>query len=77
MLAKRPISETLSRFIEKAVAAVGPDDAPTLSAVRDAIAEEVVGEGGIEADQDDALLAEIDELIARYGRAAPAQMFAR
>jgi len=77
MLAKRPISETLSRFIEKAVAEVGPDDAITLSAVRDAIAEQVAGEGGIEADQDDALLAEIDELMARYGRAAPAQMFAR
>jgi hypothetical protein len=77
MRAKPPISEALSRLIEKAVADVGPDDAITLSAVRNAIAEQVAGEGGIEADQDDALLAEIDELMARYGRAAPAQTFAR
>ena len=70
-------SQDLSRFIEMSMAAAGPDDAATLGAVRDAIAEQLVGEGGIEADQDAALLIEIDALIARYGAAAPAQVFVR
>ena len=46
----------------------GPDDGATLAAVRDALAEHLVGEGGIETDHDDVLLYEIDALIARYGR---------
>jgi hypothetical protein len=70
-------SEDLSRFIKLSVDDVGPDDAATLGAVRDAIAEQLVGEGGIETDKDDALLIEIDELIARYGAAASAQTFVR
>ena len=74
---KAKASEELSRFIEMCIADVGPDDAATLNAVRDALAEQLVGEGGIETDQDDALLTEIDALIARYGEATSAQKFVR
>jgi hypothetical protein len=76
-MANAKASKDLSRIIERSMSDAALCDAATLSEVREAIAEQLVGEGGIEADQDDALLIEIDELIARYGGAAPAQAFVR
>lgn len=74
-------SETLSRVIEAAMDDVSLPDEPTLSAVREAVAQglaaRLIGEGTIDADDDSTLLAEIDELIRRYGEDALAEDFIR
>jgi hypothetical protein len=70
-------SEGLARAIEAALADAGLPPAAALGAVRQAIATRLVGEGGIEADQEDAILAELDELIARYGATVRARTFVR
>lgn len=64
-------SEQLSRVIESLVNDENRENPPTLSAVRDAIiaglGTRLVGDGALEDDEDDTLLAEIDALIEQYG----------
>jgi hypothetical protein len=74
-------SEALSRAIEAAMDDVGLTEEPTLGAVREAMTQgliaRLVGDGVIEPDDDTALQAEIDDLIARYGEDAIAEDFIR
>jgi hypothetical protein len=74
-------SEQLSRVIEALMNNPNTPQRPTLGAVREAltrgIAARLVGEGAIDPDEDETLLAEIDELIVRFGPAAPAEQFMR
>jgi hypothetical protein len=74
-------SEALSRVIEAATADPRVPRVPTLGAVREVMAAgliaRLVGKGAIDEDDDGALLAEIDELIARYGVDALAENFTR
>jgi hypothetical protein len=70
-------SEALSRVIEAAMDDVRLTEEPTLGAVREAMSggliARLVGDGVIDADDDAALLAEMDELIARHGEDAVAE----
>jgi hypothetical protein len=70
-------SEALSRVIEAAMDDVRLTEEPTLGAVREAMSggliARLVGDGVIDADDDAALLAEIDDLIARHGEDAIAE----
>jgi hypothetical protein len=74
-------SEALSRIIEAASDDPALPDEPTLGAVREAmlhgLTARLVGEGVIEADEDQTLLAEIDALIERAGPQAVAEPFIR
>jgi hypothetical protein len=74
-------SEGLSRTIEAAANDASLPDEPTLGEVREAmlhgLVARLVGEGVIEPDEDQTLLPEIDDLIARYGEDAPAENFIR
>jgi len=75
-------SEGLSRVIETAMNVVTPRKRPTLGAVRDAmvggLTARLIGDGAIETDEDaGVLLAEIEELIRRFGKDALAEMFVR
>lgn len=74
-------SEGLTRVIDAALDDPGLPEEPTLGAVRDAMAggliARLVGSGAIDEDDDSALLAEIDELIRRFGRGALAETFLR
>lgn len=75
-------SEDLSRVIEAASNDPALPDQPTLGAVREAMLVEgltarLAGDGVIEADEDQTLLAEIDALIERYGPDAVAETFTR
>jgi len=73
--------EALSRVIEAAMDDTALPEEPTLGAVREAmlggLAARLVGDGAIDEDDDAALLAEIDELIRRFGANAPAEPFVR
>jgi len=64
-------SESLSELIEAVIDRSVEDVAPTLGDVREAItgglAAELEGEGILDADEDQSLLAEIDAMIERYG----------
>jgi hypothetical protein len=64
-------SESLSRVIEAVVNDENRENPPTLAAVRTAIANglgaRLVGEGVLDEDEDDALMAEIESLIERFG----------
>jgi hypothetical protein len=64
-------SESLSELIEAVIDRSDEDVAPTLGDVREAItgglAAELAGEGNLDADDDQPLVAEIDALIERYG----------
>ena len=64
-------SQELSEVIESILDNSEADIAPTLSTVREAMTEgglaHLVGNGVIEADGEESLLAEIDFLIERYG----------
>lgn len=64
-------SEPLSRVIEAVVNDENRENPPTLATVRDAMASgllnSLVGDGVLEEDEDDTLLAEIDDLISRFG----------
>jgi hypothetical protein len=70
-------SDELSEVIETILDNTEADTLPTLAIVREAMAEgwlaRLAGEGIIEADGDQALLAEIDALIERYGPDLPAE----
>lgn len=74
-------SQELSSVIETLVDDSEADTAPTLGAVREAmnlgLLARLVGDGTIEADQDETLFAEIDELIDRYGRDTLAEQLLR
>lgn len=74
-------SEELSRIIEVAMENPLVRHEPTLGAVRDAMANglmaRLVGDGTIEPDQDQTLLAEIDGLVQRHGPDALAEDFVR
>lgn len=70
-------SASLSELIEAVIDRSDEDVAPTLGDVRDAItgglAAGLEGEGILDADEDQPLLAEIDALIERYGTDALAE----
>jgi len=74
-------SEGLSRIIETASSDRTLPRTPTLSRVRQAMVEglmaRLAGDGTIDPDEDETLLAEIDELIRRYGAHAVAEHFIR
>jgi hypothetical protein len=74
-------SEALSRVIEAAMDDVRLSEEPTLGAVREAMRQgliaRLIGDGVIDADDDTPLLAEIDDLIARFGEDAVAEDFIR
>ncbi|MEW6728418.1 MAG: hypothetical protein AB1332_03610 [Pseudomonadota bacterium] len=71
-----PVSDNLGRVIEEAMQVLR---VPTLGAVRKAmlsgLTSTLVGRGMIDPDEDDSLLAEIDELIAIHGENALAEEF--
>ena len=64
-------SEPLSRVIEAVVNDENRENPPTLATIRDAIVgglgARLVGDGVLEDDEDDGLLAEIEGLIDRFG----------
>jgi hypothetical protein len=74
-------SEQLSRVIESLVNDENRENPPTLSAVKDAIVSglgvRLVGEGVLEEDEDDTLVAEIDALIEQFGADTLAEDFLR
>ncbi|MFZ5536609.1 MAG: hypothetical protein ACOZAP_03920 [Pseudomonadota bacterium] len=71
-----PVSDNLGRVIEEAMQTLR---VPTLGAVRKAmlsgLTSTLVGRGMIDPDEDDSLLAELDELIAIHGENALAEEF--
>ncbi|KIO48618.1 hypothetical protein [Nitrosospira sp. NpAV] len=79
--AQNTASEPLSRVIEAVLDDENREDPPTLEAVREAIVSglpaRLVGEGVLEEDEDDALLAEIEALIRRHGADELAEDFLR
>lgn len=74
-------SEPLSRVIETVMYDPNRQAPPTLGAVKEAINSgllaRLVGEGVLDEDEDDALLAEIGMLIAHYGEEVLAENFLR
>lgn len=74
-------SEELSQFIEALLDMADADVVPTLGGMRAAIANgwaaRLEGQGIIDEDEDQTLLAEIDALIARYGEDTPAESLLR
>jgi hypothetical protein len=74
-------SEQLSRVIEFMVNDENRENPPTLAAVREAIIDglgaRLVGDGVLEEDEDDTLMAEIEALIELSGTDTPAEEFLR
>jgi hypothetical protein len=74
-------SEALSRAIEAAMNDENRENPLTLSEVRDALVDglgsRLVGDGVLEDDEADMLMAEIDSLIEHYGPDATAEGFLR
>jgi len=74
-------SEELSQFIETLLDMSDADIVPTLGGLRTAILDgwvaRLAGDGVIDTDEDQTLLAEIDALIARYGKDTPAESVLR
>ena len=74
-------SEPLSRVIEAVLVDENRENPATLAAVREAMANglvgRLVGEGVLEEDEDDVLMPEIEELIDLFGDDAPAEEFLR
>lgn len=74
-------SEPLSRIIETVLNDENRENPPTLAVIREVLiaglAARLVGEGVLEDDEDDTLLAEIDTLIEQFGADAPAEDFLR
>ncbi len=72
-------SDSLSSAIEAMVDDENRDAPPTLGAVRDALlgglGARLVGDGVLEDDEDDTLLAEIDALIEQFGADSSAEAF--
>ena len=71
----------LSRIIEAVLDDESRDNPPTLATVREAIVAglpgQLVGEGEIEEDEGETVLADIDALIERFGEDALAEKFVR
>lgn len=80
-LATVKASEDLSIVIEVVLDGTDEDIAPTLGTVREAMVDglvaRLVGEGVIELDEEQTLLAEIDALIERYGEDTLAESILR
>lgn len=74
-------SEPLSRVIDAVVNGQDRDHPPTLGVIREAMVSgltaRLVGEGTLDEDEDDNLIAEIDALIDRHGSNALAEGFIR
>jgi hypothetical protein len=74
-------SESLSRAIETVVDDENRENPPTLAAVRDALigglGARLVGDGVLEDDEDDTLLAEIETLIEYFSADTLAEDFLR
>lgn len=74
-------SEPLSRVIEAVVNDENRENLPSLADVRRAMTNglltRLVGEGVLEEDEDDALVAEIDGLIERFGEDVLAEEYLR
>ena len=79
--AQNSASEPLSRVIEAVVNDENRENPPTLTTVRDAMTSglltSLVGDGVLEDDEDDNLVAEIDALISRFGTDALAEELLR
>jgi len=74
-------SEGLSRVIEAVLNNPATPKRPSLALLRESMTQgllaRLVGNGTIDEDDDTALLAEVEELIRRYGEATPAEGFLR
>lgn len=79
--AQNAASEPLSRVIDVVINDENRENPPTLGTVKEAIAAgltaRLVGDGVLEEDEDDALLAEIEMLIRRNGADSLAEEFLR
>ncbi|SOD41069.1 hypothetical protein [Nitrosovibrio sp. Nv4] len=79
--AQSSASESLSRLIDVVMNDENRENPPTLETIKEAIVSglsaRLVGDGVLEDDEDDALLAEIERLIRRYGADSPAEEFIR
>ena len=80
--ARSVATEGLSRVIEAVVNDENRENPPTLEAVKESIvsgglAATLIGEGVLDEDEDDTLLAEIEALIRRYGADSLAEEFLR
>lgn len=74
-------SEALSRVIEAVMDDPAGTGGPTLGAVRaaieDGLAARMIGDGSLDSDEDATLLAEVKDLIERFGEGALAEEFIR
>ncbi|PTN11038.1 hypothetical protein [Nitrosomonas aestuarii] len=74
-------SESMSRVIDAVISNREYDNPPTLEIIKQAIVmglpASLVGDGVLDEDEDDGLLAEIDALINRHGADAIAEEFLR
>ena len=74
-------SEELSQVIETLLDLSDADIVPTLGGIQAAIADgwvaRLAGDGVIDSDDDQTLLAELDALIVRYGNDTPAETVLR
>jgi hypothetical protein len=74
-------SEGLSRVIETVVNDPATPKRPSLALLRESMTQgllaRLAGNGTIDEEDDTALFAEVEELIRRYGEAAPAEGFLR
>ncbi|MCS6785422.1 MAG: hypothetical protein NZ524_00095 [Thiobacillaceae bacterium] len=70
-------SEALSRVIEAVMeqATHPPTLADVHEAMQSGLIAQLVGEGVLDEDEDETLMAEIEDLIDRYGEEAPAEEF--
>lgn len=79
--AQHVASEALSRVIEAVVNDENREFQATLATVREAVVSglpaRLIGEGVLEDDEDQSLLAEIDALIERFGADSPAEDYLR
>lgn len=79
--AQNTASESLSRVIDAVMNDENRENPPTLETIKEAIASgltaRLVGDGVLEDDEDDALFAEIEALIRRYGADSLAEEFLR
>lgn len=79
--AQEGATEPLSRVIEAVLDDESRDNPPTLATVREAIVAglpgRLVGEGELEEDEGETVLADIDALIERYGEDSLAEKFVR